>query len=101
MPTDLSPTARALRAIEILQSRPGATAGELAACLGVTERAARRYAEIIREAGLPVESTRGPYGGDRLRRGTRVAPVVFTEAEALGLVMAVLGGEPAATAVGD
>lgn len=90
MPADLSPTARALRAMEFLRNRPGATAGELAASLGVTERAARRYVGILREAGIPVESVRGPYGGYRLGRGTRLPPVVFTEPEALGLVMAVL-----------
>jgi predicted DNA-binding transcriptional regulator YafY len=93
---ELSPTARALRALEILQSRPGATADELATRLGVTERAARRYVGILREAGIPVESTRGPYGGYRLGRGTRLPPVLFTQAEALGLVMAVLDGHPAA-----
>jgi len=93
--TDLSPTARALRAIEILQNRPGATADELAASLGVTERAARRYIGILREAGIPVESTRGPYGGYRLGRRTRLPPIVFTEPEALGLVMAVLDSRPA------
>ncbi|AVT37846.1 YafY family protein [Plantactinospora sp. BB1] len=96
MPTETSPTARALRTLEILQARPGTTAGELAGRLGVTERAARRYVGILREAGIPVESIRGPYGGYRLRRGTRLPPVVFTEAEALGLVMAVLDGQPAA-----
>jgi predicted DNA-binding transcriptional regulator YafY len=90
VPADISPTARALRAMEILQARPGATAEELAAGLGVTERAARRYVGILREAGIPVESTRGPYGGYRLGRGTRLPPVMFTESEALGLVMAVL-----------
>lgn len=90
MSTELSPTARALRAVEILQARPGVTAGELAAGLGVTERAVRRYVGILREAGIPVESTRGPYGGYRLGRGTRLPPVVFTESEALVLVMAVL-----------
>ncbi len=87
--------------MEILQARPGATAAELAAGLGVTERAARRYVGILREAGIPVESTRGPYGGYRLGRGTRLPPVVFTEPEALGLVMAVLDGHPAATDVDD
>ncbi len=101
MPADLSPTARALRALEVLQTRPGVTADELAAKLGVTERAARRYVGILREAGLPVESARGPYGGYRLGRGTRLPPVVFTEAEALGLVMAVLDGQPAAADVDD
>ncbi|WP_375432050.1 helix-turn-helix transcriptional regulator [uncultured Friedmanniella sp.] len=97
MSSDLSPTGRALRALELLQQRPGATAEELAQSLGVTERAARRYVAILREAGIPVESTRGRYGGYRLGRGTRLPPVVFTEAEGLGLVMAVLDGQPAAT----
>ncbi|MER5424205.1 helix-turn-helix transcriptional regulator [Streptosporangium roseum] len=101
MPTDLSPTARALRAMEILRTRPGVTADELAACLGVTERAARRYVGILREAGIPVESARGPYGGYRLGRGTKLPPVAFTEPEALGLVMAVLDGQPTAADVGD
>jgi predicted DNA-binding transcriptional regulator YafY len=101
VPADLSPTARALRALEILQARPGTTAGELAARLGVTERAARRYVGILREAGIPVESARGRYGGYRLGRGTRLPPVVFTQAEALGLVMAVLDGQPAAADTED
>jgi predicted DNA-binding transcriptional regulator YafY len=96
VPAELSPTARALRALEILQTRPGATAGDLAARLGVTERAARRYVGILREAGIPVESSRGPHGGYRLGRGTRLPPVAFTQAEALALVMAVLDGQPAA-----
>jgi predicted DNA-binding transcriptional regulator YafY len=99
--TDLSPTARALRAVEILQNRPGTTADELGERLGVTERAARRYIAILREAGINVESARGPHGGYRLRRGTRLPPVVFTQAEALGLVMAVLDGQPAATDADD
>ena len=69
--------------------------------MGVTERAARRYVAILREAGIPVESTRGPHGGYRLGRGARLPPVVFTEAEALGLVMAVLDGQPAAATADD
>jgi len=91
-----SPTARALSTLELLQLRPGATAGEIAERLGVSERAARRYVEILREAGVPVESSRGRYGGYRLGRGARLPPVVFTQEEALGLVMAVLEGHPAA-----
>ncbi|MEV0840380.1 WYL domain-containing protein [Actinocatenispora sera] len=97
----MSPTARALLALEILHQRPGVTAEELASRLGVTERAARRYVGILREAGVPVESTRGPYGGYRLGRGARLPAVVFTEEEALGLVMAVLDGHPAAAAGED
>ncbi|MEU9506000.1 WYL domain-containing protein [Micromonospora sp. NPDC048170] len=101
MRTGPSPTARALRALEILQARPGVTADQLASLLGVTERAARRYVGILREAGITVESVRGPYGGYRLGRGTRLPPVVFTQEQALGLVMAVLDGQPAAIDADD
>ena len=31
--------------------------------LGVSERAARRYVGILREAGLPIESSAGPTAG--------------------------------------
>ncbi|MET8988505.1 WYL domain-containing protein [Nonomuraea wenchangensis] len=87
-----SPTARALMTLDLLQSHPGITADRLADRLGVSERAARRYIGILREAGIPVEAVRGPYGGYRLGRGLRLPPLTFTAAEALGLVMAVLDG---------
>jgi predicted DNA-binding transcriptional regulator YafY len=97
----LSPTGRALRALELLQAQPGITAGHLAARLEVTERAARRYVAILREAEIPVESTRGPYGGYRVGRGIRLPPLMFTATEALGLVMAVLDGGSAAADTDD
>jgi predicted DNA-binding transcriptional regulator YafY len=98
---DLSPTGRALLALELLQAQPGITAGQLAVQLGVTERAARRYVAILREAGIPVESTRGLYGGYWLGRGIRLPPLMFSAAEALGLVMAVLDGSHAAADADD
>jgi predicted DNA-binding transcriptional regulator YafY len=91
-----SPTARALRALDILRLHPGISAEELAERLGVTERAARRYVATLRDAGITVEGARGPAGGYRLGRGTTLAPVGFTEEEALGLVLQVLNGRPAA-----
>jgi predicted DNA-binding transcriptional regulator YafY len=108
MKPDSSPTARALLALELLQASPGMTADRLADKLGVSERAARRYVGILREADIPVESARGPYGGYRVGRGLRLPPLMFNEAEALGLVMAVLDGhhdvsgtsDPIGTALG-
>ena len=90
--TDVSPTARALRTLELVQGRPGITADALAARLEVSPRAVRRYVAILREAGIPVESVTGPAGGYRLGRGLRLPPLVFTADEALALVMAVLDG---------
>ncbi|HST48224.1 helix-turn-helix transcriptional regulator [Jatrophihabitans sp.] len=87
-----SPTARALLALELLQLRQLVAAGELASHLGVTERAVRRYVAILREAGLPVITERGPYGGYRLDRGRRSPALVLSSTEALGLVMAALDG---------
>ena len=60
MTAGTSPTARALLTLELLQGSPGITADRLADKLGVSERAARRYVAILREAGIPVESERGP-----------------------------------------
>jgi len=91
-PDDTSPTARALLALELVQGSPGITADRLADNLGVSERAARRYVAILREAGIPIEAVRGPYGGYRIGRGLRLPPLMFTATEALGLVMAVLDG---------
>lgn len=87
-----SPTARALLALEVLQGSPGITAERLGQKLGVSERAARRYVAILREAGIPIDSTRGPYGGYRVGRGLRLPPLRFSADEALSLVMAVLDG---------
>ena len=60
MRSDESPTARALLALELIQDSPGVTAERLADKLGVSDRAARRYVGILREAGIPMESVRGP-----------------------------------------
>jgi predicted DNA-binding transcriptional regulator YafY len=92
MKPDANPTARALLALELVQGSPGITADRLADKLGVSERAARRYIGTLREAGIPIDSVRGPHGGYRLGRGLRLPPLMFNAAEALGLVMAVLDG---------
>jgi len=88
----MSPAARALLALELVQDSPGMTADRLGDKLGVSGRAARRYVEILREAGIPIESVRGQYGGYRLGRGVRIPPLMFSATEALALVMAVLDG---------
>lgn len=87
-PDRSSPTSRALLALEVLQDHPGVTAAELGRRLGVTERAARRYVALLREADIPVESVSGPYGGYRLGRGVRPPPLRFPLEEVLALAMA-------------
>lgn len=96
------PVARALLALEIIQAVPGITADALARRLGVSDRAARRYVQTLREADIPIESTSGRYGGYRLGRSFRLPPLMLTTAEALGLLMAVLpGSEDPEVAIDD
>ena len=89
MPDD-SPTSRALQALALIQARPGIPAQDLADRLGVTTRAVRRCVATLRDAGVPVAARSGPDGGYRIGRGVRMPPMLFSEAEALGLTMAVL-----------
>jgi len=98
---EASPTAKALRTLELLQLRPGISADALAMSLGVSDRAVRRYIQILREAGIPVDSSPGRHGGYRLGRGARQPPIQFTAGEALSLVMAVLDGHHAAADATD
>jgi predicted DNA-binding transcriptional regulator YafY len=95
-----------LLVLEMVQNSPGIRGEQLAERLGMTDRAVRRYVGNLRGAGIPVESTRGRYGGYRIGRGVRLAPLMFTAPEALGLVMAALEGrahdptDPVGQAVG-
>ncbi|MBO0803062.1 MAG: WYL domain-containing protein [Nocardiopsaceae bacterium] len=101
MAHEASPAARALLALEAIGNNPGITAQRLGDRLGVTERAARRYVAVLREAELPIESLSGPHGGYRVGRGLRLPPLTFTPAEAMGLVMAVLEGHRSAADPAD
>lgn len=98
---DSSPTARALQTLDLLQRYPGITAADLGRRLGVTDRAARRYVSILRQAEISVDSAPGRYGGYRLGRGLKLPPLVFSSTEALALVMAVLDGHHAADEAGE
>ncbi len=54
-----------------------------------------RFRSLLREADIPVESTRGRHGGYRLGRGIRLPPLIFGADDAVGLVMALLDGRHA------
>jgi predicted DNA-binding transcriptional regulator YafY len=89
-----TPAARLLSLLELLQSRPSATGGELAEALGVTERSLRRYVQRLVDLGIPVESERGPYGGYRLRPRYRLPPLMLTAEEAVAVTLGLLVARP-------
>ena len=77
---DASPTARALRTLDLIHQRPGIRAEELADRLGVSERAVRRYVGTLREAGIPTaispsdRRNRARCRRSSMRRPSRTSP---------------------------
>ncbi|ANH92774.1 helix-turn-helix transcriptional regulator [Streptomyces sp. NPDC058319] len=100
----ISASARLLRLVSVLAARPSWTCAELAERTGVTERTVRRDIARLREIGYAVESEPGPWGGYRLRAGSRVPPLILDDEEALAVAVGLreaalsgaLGGDQAA-----
>lgn len=87
------PTSRVLALLELLQSGGLRSRTELAKRLGVDERTVRRYIGHLVDLEIPVESVRGRYGGYRLGRGYRLPPLMFTDDEALAVLLGLVAGE--------
>ncbi|WP_418955474.1 helix-turn-helix transcriptional regulator [Streptomyces tritici] len=83
----IAASARLLRLVSLLAARPSWTCGELAERMAVTDRTVRRDIARLREIGYAVESDPGPWGGYRLRAGTRVPPLTFDDEEALAVAV--------------
>jgi predicted DNA-binding transcriptional regulator YafY len=84
------PTTRVLTVLELLQSRSHLSGAELAQRLEVDPRTVRRYIGTLKDLGVPVVSEPGRYGGYRLRPGYKLPPMMFTEEEALALIIGLL-----------
>jgi predicted DNA-binding transcriptional regulator YafY len=84
------PTTRVLAMLELLQASHRLGGAELARRLGVDERTVRRYADRLAELGIPVTAERGRYGGYRLMPGYKLPPLMFTDDEAVAVVLGLL-----------
>ncbi|MBY8884033.1 YafY family transcriptional regulator [Streptomyces sp. PTM05] len=89
------PTARVLTLLELLQSGGTRTVAELADRLGVEGRTVRRYVDQLIDLDVPVESVRGRYGGYRLAPGYRLPPLMFSDDEALAVLLGLFAGRRA------
>lgn len=87
------PSTRLLNILDLLRSHGQLTARQLAQHLEVDARSVRRYMVMLEDMGMPVETVRGRHGGYRLRAGYRLPPVVFSDNEALTLVLGLLLAE--------
>ncbi|MFE4413734.1 helix-turn-helix transcriptional regulator [Streptomyces sp. NPDC056821] len=100
----ISSSARLLRLLSLLSFRPSWTCAELAERMEVTDRTVRRDIARLRELGYTVDSEAGPWGGYRLRAGSRVPPLILDDEEALAVAVGLreaalsdaLGGDQAA-----
>lgn len=88
------PAGRVLHLLELVQERPGITGPLLAVELGVAERTVRRYVTTLQDLGIPLETSRGRFGGYRIGAGYRMPPLMLTsdEAVAVTLALAVMSG---------
>ncbi|WP_330459165.1 YafY family transcriptional regulator [Streptomyces sp. NBC_00820] len=100
----ISASARLLRLLSLLSARPSWTCAELAERMEVTDRTVRRDVAKLRDLGYFVDSEPGPWGGYRMRAGSRVPPLVLDDEEALAVAVGLrtaalsgaLGGDQAA-----
>ena len=82
-----SPTMRLLAVLELLENFQSLSGSELARRLEVEVRTIRRYIYTLQDMGIPVAAERGPYGGYRLERGSRLPPLIFNDSEAAAIIM--------------
>lgn len=86
------PATRILALLELLQAHHRLTGADLAKRLDVDERTVRRYAARLAELGIPVQAERGRYGGYRLLPGYKLPPLMFSDEEAVAVVLGLLAG---------
>jgi predicted DNA-binding transcriptional regulator YafY len=80
-------TARALRLLSLLQSRPSWTGPQLAERMGVTTRSIRRDVERLRSLGYPVNAQKGTVGGYQLGAGQALPPLLLDDEEAVAVAV--------------
>ena len=80
-------SARLLRLLSVLQSRPEWPGVELAARLEITPRTLRRDIAKLRSLGYPVQATPGVAGGYRLGAGAALPPLLLDDEEAVAVAI--------------
>jgi predicted DNA-binding transcriptional regulator YafY len=78
---------RLLRLLDLLQSRPDWTGGDLAERLGVTTRTVRKDVTRLRDLGYPVDANPGATGGYRLAAGAHLPPLLLDDDEAVAVAI--------------
>jgi predicted DNA-binding transcriptional regulator YafY len=80
-------SARLLRVLSLLQSRPDWSGPELAERLDVSTRTIRNDITRLRDLGYPVDASPGVAGGYRLAAGAEVPPLLLDDDEAVAVAI--------------
>jgi predicted DNA-binding transcriptional regulator YafY len=83
----LETSARLLRLLSLLQTRPDWTGQALAERFQVSARTIRSDVEKLRRLGYPVHATPGVAGGYRLGAGTALPPLLLDDEEAVAVAV--------------
>ncbi len=95
-------SARLLRLLALLQSRPEWTGPELSETLGVAPRTVRRDVDRLRDLGYPVNADRGTTGGYRLGAGQSLPPLLLDDDEAVATALGLqLGATGSVAGIGE
>ena len=86
----LTPTARLLELLELLQTQPAVTGREISDRLGIDARTVRRDITALRDLGIPVAGQRGAGGGYAMRPGFRLPPLMLNDDEAVAVALGVV-----------
>jgi predicted DNA-binding transcriptional regulator YafY len=86
----VTPTARLLELLELLQTQTLTTGSEIADRLRIDRRTVRRYVSALHELGIPIEGQRGVGGGYRIRPGFRLPPLMLDDDEAVVVALGVV-----------
>jgi predicted DNA-binding transcriptional regulator YafY len=86
----LTPTARLLELLELLQAQTLITGREISERLSIDGRTVRRYVAALQALGIPVEGQRGVGGGYRIRPGFRLPPLMLSDDEAVVVALGVV-----------
>jgi len=81
-------SSRLLTLLSLLQARRDWPGAVLAKRLGVTTRTVRRDVDRLRELGYRIAAFKGPAGGYRLEAGSELPPLLFDDAQAVAIAVA-------------
>ena len=84
----MSTTTRLLSLLSLLQTRRDWPGSLLAERLEISDRTVRRDIERLREMGYRIDATMGPDGGYRLAAGADLPPLLFDDAQAVAVAIA-------------